>query len=211
MERNMNRANSITFIGIIYLFAVLLTAAPLFAGTAALTWNKLTTDAVGNALTELTGYKIYYGTSPRTGTTPPGGYNGETSPVTVAGNPDQPAYTFDDLTDGHIYYFSVSAYNSAGTAVFSNEEAIALCANISVKVEDEYFSSVQNAYDSFDGDGALQILAISFTSRLVLDEARNVALQGGLDCDYISALGFSRISGLTVASGSVIVDRIIIK
>jgi len=207
----MNKGKRFIAAGIIILLASIFHAEPLWAGSAVLSWNKLATDVEGNALTELTGYKIYYGTSPRTGPIPPGGYNGESSPVTMAGNPDQPTYTFDNLTDGYIYYFSVSAYNSAGTAAFSNEDAIALCSNISVKVDDEYYSTIQTAYDSLDSDGTLQILAIGFTPYILLDNARNIKLQGGLACDYSSTLGFTRISGLIVNSGSVIADRILIK
>jgi hypothetical protein len=212
-EFDMNRGKRFIVAGLIFLFAAFLPAKHLFAGNAVLTWNKLTTDAQGNPITELTGYKIYYGASPRTGNNPPGGYNGESSPVTVPGNPAQPTYTFSDLTDGHIYYFSVAAYNSAGTGSFSGESAIPLCSNISVKIEGEegYYSSIKSAYDSLESDGVLQILAIGFAPRLVLDNARNLKLKGGLACDYSSALGFTNISGLTVIRGSVTVDRILIK
>jgi hypothetical protein len=192
--------------------AALINSQPLFAGSAALSWNKLTVDSNGGTLTEVTGYKIYYGTSPRTGSAPPGGYNGASSPVSLPGNPDSPAYTFTDLDDGFIYYFSVAAYNSAGTGAFSNEAAIALCSDINVQIEGEdYYSSIQDAYDVLDGDAAISILAIGFTPRLILDKDRNVKLTGGLDCDYSSVLGYSYLPGLVITKGSAVVDRIIIK
>ena len=73
------------------------------AGTVTLNWNPPTENVDGTALTNLAGYKIHYGTAS-------GAY---TQSVTV-GNPGLATYVVSSLAPGK-YYFSVTAYNSAGT------------------------------------------------------------------------------------------------
>lgn len=76
------------------------------AGSAVLTWNA-------NTESDLAGYKIYYGTSSRTGSNP--GLNGNT----MCGYSNSlsvgvvTTYTVTNLTDGQTYYFSVSAYDTS--------------------------------------------------------------------------------------------------
>ncbi len=89
------------------------------AGSATISWNA-------NTEPDLAGYKIYYGTSPRTGNNPGSGVNqplpkcglcGYSSSVIVG---TVTTYTFNSLTNGQTYYFSVSAYDTASPA---NESA----------------------------------------------------------------------------------------
>ena len=70
------------------------------AGTATLNWNA-------NTETDLAGYKIYYGTSVRTSACPPGGYANSVNAGKVT------SYTFNNLTDGATYYFSVTSYDTS--------------------------------------------------------------------------------------------------
>lgn len=85
----------------------------LLAGTSraeqvALSWNAPTTYTDGTPMTDLTGYKIYYGTS-----------SGNYSNVTDVGNVT--SYTVANLATG-TYYFAVTAYDSAGVeSAYSNE------------------------------------------------------------------------------------------
>jgi hypothetical protein len=71
-------------------------------GNATITWQPPTTNTDGSSLTNLAGYRIYYGTTtdsvPRTIQIP---------------NPGATAYVIEDLAPG-MWYFAVSAYNSAG-------------------------------------------------------------------------------------------------
>jgi len=79
------------------------------SGSATLTWLPPTTNTDGTALTNLAGYKVYWGTSQ-------GNY---TSSVTIM-NPGLATYVVGNLTPS-TYYFTVTALNSAGTeSVFSN-------------------------------------------------------------------------------------------
>jgi hypothetical protein len=79
-----------------------------FAGTANLSWTAPTTNDDGTALTDLTGFKVYYGTSS-------GNYG---VPIDVG---NQISYTVNGLGSG-TYYFSVTAYNSSGNeSTFASE------------------------------------------------------------------------------------------
>jgi hypothetical protein len=94
------------------LFGIAFIAFPIsaFAGKAVLNWNA-------NTESDLAGYKIYYGTSARTGSHPTGGYT--MGPID-AGNAT--AYTVNNLENGKKYYFSVTAYDTSNNeSDFSGE------------------------------------------------------------------------------------------
>jgi len=78
-------------------------------GKATLSWAK-------NTEPDLAGYKIYYGTTPRTGDCPPSGYTDNLD----VGNVER--HEFNNLEEGKTYYFSVSAYDSSkNESCFSSE------------------------------------------------------------------------------------------
>lgn len=79
------------------------------AGTANLSWNA-------NTESDLAGYKVYYGASPRTGSCPPGGYSSNLNVGNVTST------VINNLTDGLTYYFSITAYDTSNNeSCFSNE------------------------------------------------------------------------------------------
>ena len=69
-------------------------------GSAVLSWATPTTNTNGTPLTNLAGYKVYYGTTPGTYTS-----------IDV-GNVN--SYQVNDLTNGQTYYFAVTDYDSNG-------------------------------------------------------------------------------------------------
>ncbi len=80
-----------------------------FAGEAILSWDPPVTNEDGTPLTDLMGYKLYYGTS--------SGVYG-TNPDIVDGI----TYKLSNLEDGIVYYFAVTAYDASGNeSNFSNE------------------------------------------------------------------------------------------
>ena len=90
-------------------FTLALYAATAIAGTATLVWDAPTTNTDGSPITDLAGYKIYYGTSPASYST-----SIDAGQVTT--------YQLNTLTAGLTYYFSVTAYNASGIeSTFSNE------------------------------------------------------------------------------------------
>ena len=93
----------------------------VLAGSATLNWNA-------NTESDLAGYNVYYGTSPRTGTNPKTcTMCGYTTKVNVG---KVTTYTFSNLTNGATYYFSVSAYDTSGNeSAFSGEVSKLVCAS----------------------------------------------------------------------------------
>jgi len=101
-------------------FLSIINANIVWAGSATVSWNA-------NTEPDLAGYRIYYGTSPRTGTNPGSattqplpkcGLCGYSSSVTVG---NVRTYTFSSLTNSATYYFSVSAYDTS-----NNESAFSV-------------------------------------------------------------------------------------
>jgi hypothetical protein len=83
-----------------------LTALPLQAGQFQLSWMAPTKNADGTALTDLTGYTLYYGQA------------SQNYAMTVDVG-DQTTYTLAGLEEGRTYYFAVTAYDTSG-----NESAL---------------------------------------------------------------------------------------
>ena len=81
----------------------------VYAGQTVLSWNAPSTNEDGTPLTDLAGYKIYYGTSS-------GSYTQNINVNNVT------TYTVPNLTDGLTYYFAVTAYDtSMNESGYSNE------------------------------------------------------------------------------------------
>ena len=79
-------------------------------GAATLSWVMPTTNTDGSVLTDLTGYRIVYGTS-----------NTNLNTVINITNPSISTYIIDNLPANNVYYFAIKAYNSNGTeSVLSN-------------------------------------------------------------------------------------------
>ena len=71
-------------------------------GSATLSWSAPAQNTDGSAITNLSGYRIYYGTSAASMGT-----------MIQVSNPGISTYVVDNLSSG-TWYFAVSAYNSAG-------------------------------------------------------------------------------------------------
>jgi hypothetical protein len=94
-------------------FIFVLSANVAFAGSATLSWNA-------NAESDLSSYKIYYGTASRTGADPKTcGLCGYTTSVNVG---NVRTYVINNLTNGQTYYFSVTAIDtSSNESAFSSQ------------------------------------------------------------------------------------------
>jgi len=89
--------------------AFFLNTSAAFSGVATLSWNPPTTSADGTPLTDLSGYKVYYGNS-----------SGNYSQNINVGNVT--TYIINNLTEGLTYYFTVTAYDISGNeSGYSNE------------------------------------------------------------------------------------------
>src|SRR4030042_2765783 len=96
------------------IFSKKITPKPTNNGTAALSWNA-------NTESDLAGYSIYYGPSPRSGDCPSAGYP-EKIDIGKTNTPENPSYKIENLENGKTYYFSVSSYDTSGNeSCFSDE------------------------------------------------------------------------------------------
>jgi len=95
-----------------------------YAGQVSLSWTAPTTNTNGTPLTDLAGYKIYYGTS-----------SGNYSQNIDVGNVT--TYTLSNLAAGS-YYFAATAYDTAGNqSAFSNE--------VNKTVQTQYTLTISNS------------------------------------------------------------------
>jgi len=79
-------------------------------GVATLNWIPPTENSDGSTLVDLSGYKIYYGTTPNSL------YNS-----IVIDNPGLTSYVIDNLVNNTTYYFSITAINSKNVeSTYSN-------------------------------------------------------------------------------------------
>ncbi len=90
------------------------------AGQAIISWDPPTTNADGSTLTDLAGYKLYYGTS-----------TGNYSTVITVGNVT--TYTVLGLNDNITYYFATTAYDFSGNeSTFSNKVSQTISASTDI-------------------------------------------------------------------------------
>ena len=80
--------------------ANVLAACVTISGNVSLSWTKPTQNTDGSVLTDLAGYKLYYGTDP----------NNLSNTIDIASG-NTLSYTVQGLTAGTLYYFSISSYN----------------------------------------------------------------------------------------------------
>lgn len=83
------------------IIAAVLPLAEARAGEAALSWDPVTANSDGSSLTNLAGYKVYYGTQ-----------SNNYSQIIDAGNVT--AYVVSGLPTGATYFFAVTVYNTSG-------------------------------------------------------------------------------------------------
>lgn len=106
-----------TFMGLFAVLMMLSNASLLHAGSATLSWKAPTTNADGTPLTDLAGYKLYYGTT-----------SGNFTHSLSVGNVT--TYTVSNLTDGLTYYFVTTAVDTSGNeSIYSAEESKVILAN----------------------------------------------------------------------------------
>lgn len=85
------------------LAAFTITVSSTSSGSAVLTWTMPALNTDGSSLTDLTGYKIYYGTNS----------SSLTSSVSVSGGATTTT-TINGLSTGTTYYFAIASISSAG-------------------------------------------------------------------------------------------------
>jgi len=87
------------------LSAFTLTVGPDSTGSAAMQWTVPTQNTDGSPLTDLAGYRIYYGTSSTSLD-----HSVDVNPATIT------SYTIAGLSRGVTYYFAIASVNTAGVS-----------------------------------------------------------------------------------------------
>lgn len=96
-----------------------ITVASSSSGTATLTWTQPTLNTDGSALTDLTGYKIYYDTNASTVSAKTSSYKTVSGATTLT-------TTISGLTSGQTYYFAIASVATSGEGNNSNLASVTL-------------------------------------------------------------------------------------
>lgn len=111
--------------------------------------------------------------------------------------------------------WSGACTNSSGPCDITMDSNKAVSATFTVipnaKIGDTYYGTLSNAYSAITSDGVIEAKDMTFTEDLTLDRDVSFTLAGGYADDYGSITGFTTLNGiLTISSGSMIVDSLII-
>lgn len=111
--------------------------------------------------------------------------------------------------------WSGNCTGSSGTCslVMNADKSVAAAFVVdNVRVDGRSYATLQTAYAAPDGDAVLQVRALQFSGPLLLNRAIAVTLKGGYDDLFVMQSGYTVIQGtVTISSGSLAVDRIVIK
>jgi len=154
MFRGISHNNS-SFIGFLVFSVISLYASVLFAygNTVTLSWVPPVTDINGAPLTDIGGYKLYYGSSSRN----------YTHVINVGRDT---TYEVNNLTEGLIYYFAVTAYDTAGNeSNYSHEVSKIIVSpdNPAVATQDGTFSSPSVSFTGYPTGGTAP-LTVKFSN-----------------------------------------------
>ena len=126
-----------------------------------------------------------------------------------------PVHTY--RTNG-TYTVTLTATGAGGASTMTKNGYITVgpdaCTNGPYKIGGTPYSydTIQHAYDSPGTAGMVQIQALVFTGGLMLNQSKNLTLQGGYDCGFTSNVGETILSDkLTVKDGKVTIDKLTIK
>jgi subtilisin family serine protease len=86
------------------------------------------------------------------------------------------------------------------------------CDNPPLKVDTQYFNTVQVAYDSAPEGSIIQVQSVGFTEDLIFDRNITATFKGGYDCDYTANPGYTIVNGsLKISNGMLMIENLAIK
>ena len=102
--------------------------------------------------------------------------------------------------------------HSGGYDIFVLKLVSSLMCSPLVKVNTNYFNTVQDAYNAAANGNILQISAMVFNEDILLNRDITTIFSGGYDCEYEIITGYSTVDGtMTINNGTVTVKNLIIK
>ena len=125
-------------------------------------------------------------------------------------------HTSTEENPAHIYRipgtFSVSLTvtnpDSSNTETKTDYINVFLCSYDPVRILEEYYLSIQEAYDHALNGDMIQCQALVFAEELSLDRDISVIIKGGYDCDYAVNKGNSRIESMVIRDGTITVEKL---
>jgi PKD repeat protein len=125
-----------------------------------------------------------------------------------------PVHTY--RADG-LYTVALTATGIGGASTMTKPGYVTVsgtCSNYPYKIGGSTYNydTIQHAYDSPGTAGMVQIQALVFTGGLMLNQSKNLTLQGGYGCDFTTNPGETILSDkLTIQHGKVTIEKLIIK
>jgi hypothetical protein len=84
--------------------------------------------------------------------------------------------------------------------------------NPPIRVVDQYYNTIQSAYDAAADGGTIQLQSIDYYVNLTLAKSGTYTLQGGYDCNFAGSVEPAVLYGLiTISDGTVIFDNVVIQ
>jgi hypothetical protein len=112
------------------------------------------------------------------------------------------------LTPDTTYHYRVAGSSVTGKAFGSDVTFTASCSPEAIKIGGTIYGSIQSAItNAADGD-IIKVKAASFAEDLSFTGAGTVTLKGGYDCAFVSNAGFTTVTGVNGAGGSITIGGI---
>jgi YD repeat-containing protein len=203
-------------------------SVPLAVGTSytavASTWL---TDQAGNPLAT---DKIWSFTTAGTSTanlevTVIGSGNVTSNPAGIACNSGTCSSSFDQGTSVSLIATANAGSSFGGwsgacsgtggcTVVMSADKSLGALFNLipRARIGATPYGTLTSAFLAVGAGQVIEVKALTFVENLLLDRGLNITLRGGYADDYSGQTGYSELDGtLTIGSGSLVVDRIVVK
>lgn len=186
---------------ILIAIACFIPASFSYADDISLSWIPPDANADGSIPPNISGYKIYYGTSPGT----------YLQCIDVG---HRTGFTLKNMPKGLSYYLVATAYNwQYNESEYSNEivRTTDACTNSPARITGasmKYFSALQSAYDASSHGSRIQSQGVVFREHLNLDRNIPVIFETGYDCEYASRNARTVVDGkIAVIYGKVVLGN----
>lgn len=180
------------------------TILPIVATGAAtsVTAAGATLNGTVNANNESTAVIFQYGTSTSYGFT----VTAAPSPVAGSSNTAVSAQ-LTGLTPGMTYHYRVAGSSVTGNAIGGDITFTPSCSPEAIKIGGTPYALIQSAITvTADSDALIQVKAGDFTENLIFEGAGTITLEGGYDCAFVSNPGFTNVTGVNGAGGSITIS-----
>lgn len=101
---------------------------------------------------------------------------------------------------------------SNDTYTIPNYIAVSSCVSDRVRVDANYWHTLQDAYSLASDADVIEMQALEFIENVIFNRPVSVTVQGGFTCDYLDVIPETILKGsLTVIQGSTIIEGLTIQ